>query len=352
MKIIVVYPGPTMSTYDVARGWERAFERLGHQVRAFNYHNMLTFYRDSLIHWKNIAPAFEYNDDDILQMASERLIVNCLEFEPDLVWIVAGTALYPRTYLLLEKLKIPTALLLTECPYWDEQQIKLAPHAAWVFVNDTESLADFQAVNPQTFYMGHSYDPTVHHPYEKNGYYSCDVFFCGTGFPERRELFGSIDWDGIEFRLFGSTWDIGINHPLFLYHREGTLDNEAVARWYSNSAISVNAHRVSMMDDFLAGIPAKKAGPIDAWSIGPRAYEITACGAFQLCDDSRGELAEVFGDTVATYRWGDPDDLKDKIAYYLVHEVEREDMARAARERVTSYTFENRATEALSLMGV
>jgi len=177
------------------------------------------------------------------------------------------------------------------------------------------------------------------------------VFFCGTGFPERTELFEEVEWGGVDFRLFGNHWDIGPNHALFLNYRPGTLDNEEVVKWYSNSKISLNSHRLSKMGDFLERVPGG-AKIAKAWSLGPRAYEIAACGGFQLCDDHRPELKEVFGDTVATYPWGDAVALQDRIAYYLEHEEERKEMARAARERVEPCIFVNRAKDAIKLMEV
>jgi len=81
----------------------------------------------------------------------------------------------------------------------------------------------------------------------------------------------------------------------------------------------------------------------EAQSLGPRAYEIAACGAFQLCDDKRTELWSVFGDSVATY--SDADDLRDQVTYYLKHDRERQEMAQEARARVEGCTFQDRARE-------
>jgi len=80
------------------------------------------------------------------------------------------------------------------------------------------------------------------------------------------------------------------------------------------------------------------------WSLGPRAYEIAACGAFQLSDE-RPELREIFGDAVATYV--DGADLRRKVDYYLTHEGEREEMALEALDLVQSCSFEDRAEQIL-----
>jgi spore maturation protein CgeB len=83
----------------------------------------------------------------------------------------------------------------------------------------------------------------------------------------------------------------------------------------------------------------------EAWSLGPRPYEIAACGTFMLSDNRRPELKKVFGKTVPTYKNGR--DLVKKIDYYLTHADERLDLSIAALERVANCTFEDRARQIL-----
>src|SRR4030065_2583401 len=95
------------------------------------------------------------------------------------------------------------------------------------------------------------------------------------------------------------------------------VDNAELIKYYCGTKIALNHHRTIVGKDSRG----EELHIDQAYSLGPRAYEIAACGAFQLCDDTRPELQEVFGDSVATYR--DGGDLRDKIAYYLSHDDER-----------------------------
>ena len=56
MKILLTYPGPRHSTYDVARGYEKALRGLGHEVDAFPYHHYLDFYGVALEAWREKHP--------------------------------------------------------------------------------------------------------------------------------------------------------------------------------------------------------------------------------------------------------------------------------------------------------
>ena len=118
------------------------------------------------------------------------------------------------------------------------------------------------------------------------------------------------------------------------------LDNEELASRYAQTKIALNHHRtiISGGDEGEKHIERNQA-----YSLGPRAYEIAACGAFQLCDDTRPEIFEVFGDSVATYSGAD--DLKNKVDYYLTHESERREMAAVSHERVQGCSFVDRAAE-------
>ena len=140
-------------------------------------------------------------------------------------------------------------------------------------------------------------------------------------------MFGGLNFNGHNARIVGVGWNEGVGNTVI-----GSPNTELV-KYYQSTKIALNHHRQTTTVDSDALISGK--------SLGPRAYEIAACGAFQLCDTTRPELAEVFGDSVATYH--DRADLMGKIDYYLGHDAERVDMARAAYERVKPCSFYNRA---------
>jgi len=83
--------------------------------------------------------------------------------------------------------------------------------------------------------------------------------------------------------------------------------------------------------------------PDSVWSLGPRAYEIAACGGFQIAQAGRGELEEVFGDTVPVFETAQG--MQALATFYVEHDKERQRLARLQNERVLPCSFDNRAQE-------
>jgi spore maturation protein CgeB len=88
--------------------------------------------------------------------------------------------------------------------------------------------------------------------------------------------------------------------------------------------------------------------PKDREQIKARHFEIAGCGGFQLtyyCEDLERHF--VIGDEVAVYL--DPDDLVDKVRFYLAHDEERERIAAAGYERARrDHTAGRRLTDLLA----
>jgi hypothetical protein len=83
-----------------------------------------------------------------------------------------------------------------------------------------------------------------------------------------------------------------------------------------------------------------------AGDVTMRVFEGAACGALVLTDSVRNGLHDLFdvGSDIVTYL--DDRDLLAKIAYFLAHDAEREQIAQAGRERVLAHhTYEHRAQD-------
>jgi len=319
MKILLVYPGQVCSTYDVALGYHEILNRL-HAVYPYYLHDWIEYHQGALNYWRAVNPDFSYSPvevDKIWQRLSGGLLIeSVVEHDPDVIVIIHGLLLHPHTYMLLNRFDIPKVVILTECPYIDGEQKRLLETAKFdhIFVNDRASLDAFEG---NVTYLPHSYSRLRHRPGRPDATYATDVYFHGTLFDERAALFASLDFNGHKAHIKGVQLD----------QKSELVPNAQLVKYYQNTKIALNNHR-----------PSGKGQ-----SLGPRAYEIAACNAFQLCDDTRPELYEVFGDTVATY--ADAQELQDKIEYYLNHDAERREMARAALERVTPCSFYDRAHE-------
>lgn len=343
MRISLIYPGETWSTFDVARGYETALRALGHEVSVFDYHTQLAFYHQYL-GWLSREKGMAFPPDAAGVLASERVAIEVIDRLPDVVLIVKGMNLHRRGYELLYRLGIPRVLILTECPYNDDEQWTILEkgHINLAFANDQVSVYALRTAGVRVLYLPHSFDPQRHCKRAVGPEMQTDVFFHGTIWPERDELFAQLDLGAYKAHISGVRPGFLVNAKRFTISDRDTIvdqvvDNDELALWYSGARIVLNPHRtVKTAGDHI--------GRDEAWSLGPRAYEVAACGAFQITDERR-ELREVFGDCVPTYT--DAADLQRKIEYYLAHDDERQAMADEAHTRVQQCTFEHRAREIL-----
>lgn len=350
MRIMIAYPGHVCSTIDVASGYSRALSRLGHTVWRFDYHTRLSFYQTALKAFEDVNSGFVRRDGDYLVLASESIVPEVIDFIPDVVVMVNGLSLHYRAFELLYKLKVPVVMLYTESPYADELQARAAKNcgAVGVLVNDLYSVDYMRKESGKpTEYLPHSYDLEVHRKFDfvseaERKRYESDLFFFGTLWPERAELLNRLK--GIQ-----NGWRFNIG-GVELWREPGTplpdfIQNAEMARYYNGTRIAFNHHRTICGQDPEGLDKHLYIESGSAYSTGPRTFEIAACGAFQLCDDTREEVYEVFGDSIPVYENGD--DLLEKVKYYLDNPAERLALAGEAYTMVHSCSFDDRAREIL-----
>ena len=331
MRILLIYPGATWSPYDVATGYEAALRSLGHDVFAFNYHTECNYTSAYLGHLSQEF-GMTFPEDAASVLASERVTIAIVDRRPDVILNVMGLSLHQRAYIHAHILGVPMAIILTESPYADSVQGDMVSRnaVAMAFTNDRSSVEPLrEATGAQIHYLPHSFNPGRHYPHKVNGEHQRDVFFYGTLWPERKELLDQLDLSAYNAWVELTRFDPESGEM------PKVLQNDDMALWYSGAKVAINHHRTVTIEG--------TSHVIDPYSLGPRAFEISACGAFQLCDDARPELREVFGDTVATYSGAD--DLQGQIDYYLSHDAERREMAAAALDAVQPCSFVNRAQE-------
>lgn len=336
-RVFLVYSGHLVSTFDVGRGWERALRQMGHDVKPYNYHDRIQFYGVAGEAWQQTTgrPMQTMN---LVRLASEGAIAEAIEYVPDVVVIISGLVIDRVLLTVFQRLQIPMVLILTESPYSDDQQSALLPPMALVCTNDKSSLPRLQRYNKNTVYLPHSYDPWVHYPQEVGPEYRHGVFFFGTLYPERKEMLSGVRWTGIDACISGTV--IGKDGTVRVTRktRRGLptwQPNGELAKHYSGAKISLGWHRTTA-DYFLGTVIGH-----DAWSLGPRSFEIPACGGFMLSDGTRPELREVYGDTVPTFTTAR--EMLREVRYYLRHEDERRVMAEAQRRAVAPCSFRERA---------
>lgn len=335
-KIMLVYSGHMVSTLDVGRGWERALRLMGHDVRPYNYHDRIQFYNLAGEAWQQ-RTGRRMEMHHLVRMASEGAVAEAVEYRPDAIIIITGLVLDRVLFTVFNALSLPVALILTESPYSDGDQSVLLPYCQAVFTNDKSSMSRLGRFTKHLHYLPHSYDPWQHYPQAVGPEYQHDVFFFGTLYPERRQMLQGITWRGIDASIAGThilnTGEVKVvkatKHGLRMWQ-----PNNELVKHYAGSRISLSWHRTTA--DYFKGTVIGQ----DAYSLGPRAFEIPASGGFMLSDPSRPELQDVYGDTVPTF--DGPEALLRQVRYWLAHEDERKGLAQAQRAAVAPCSFRER----------
>lgn len=324
MRIMVIEPGHSHSTKDVHTGLCAGLRACGADVIEYPLMAALEVNQGmhalAETHAPELARAF-----DPYAVAAHAIIGRAIWREVDAVIAVTGQNLHFGAVGTLRKAGILTALLCTESPYLTLERERYDAQAYdVVFTNDKSAVGLF---NNPAVYLPAAFHKGIH-TQDGPRASSCDVFFVGTGFPERHALINGVDWAGITLHLSGTLW--GETHRL--------MDNTEAAAYYRSAAICLNHHRTTR--DYTGGQHIPNGA---AYSIGPRAYEIAACGGFQLMDDSREEARHVFGGALATYRAGDSADLERAIRFWLSHPEERRAMAVEQHRLIQSHSWDARA---------
>lgn len=343
-RILLVHPGSSFSTADTYSGLKAGFEACGIEILEYRLDLQLQLYSGMVE--GAIASGYLQEAINPFILASGDAIGMAIHYEPDAVFVISGSNFHvARAQVLREFAKqrrkpLPLGVYCTESPYMSRLEAWFAQIYDVVFTNEKLSVPMFSR-NERVHYLPHAYNPTVHTPGPADPEKQADVFFVGTGFPERRVLFSAVDWTGINFVTRGFSWSD--NEAVDLISPTGVIPNEKTAAWYRSALINLNHHRTTTAYGTNEHISQAVAA-----SLGPRAYEIAACAGFQLCDDSRPELFELFGDAAATYHAGDAADLERQVRYWLKHPDRREETARAQHETVLPHTWTARAETILT----
>ncbi len=230
---------------------------------------------------------------------------------------------------------------MSESPYDDDAQLRVAPFADICFTGERVSVPVLARANPNTHYLPHAAAPWHFAAWEDHDVPAHDVVFVGTMFQERIEALLAVNWDGIDLGLYGGFELLGSRSRLRQYIRGGVVSNLKTAALYRRAKVGLNLYRTSI--GFGRDAPRVK----HAESLNPRAYELAACGTFQLSDD-RAEVHEVFGTAVPTFTT--PKELEILIRQFLPRERERRAMADLARRAVEPHTYAARAAAVIETL--
>lgn len=342
MKVLLVGPGASWSTTDVADGLR--FGLLYHGVEIVEYSLDTRIARAQgwmYYNWRRARKSHptiaKPNIADVFYQAGRDALTQALWHEVDAVLVVSAMFLHPDVIVMMKRAHLRVFVLFTETPYDLPKELDVAKLVDGCWTNERSSVADFQAVNPCSGYLPHAWHPERHMPGPQPGdakVRAHDVVFVGSAFSERIEWLSAIDWTGIDLGLYGS-WELGKHHALAPFVRGQQIDNATTAALYRRAKIGLNLYRTSM------GSGKVVRHITHAESLNPRAYELAACGAFHL-STHRDEVPEVFGDYVPTFV--SPSDASALLHRWLADDDGRAAVASQLPACVAESSWRTRAT--------
>jgi spore maturation protein CgeB len=345
MRILVIHPGASFATHDVYVGCVAGLRTCPHVfVEEARLDTILGWYQGALTTGiQRTVFALDAFDrvtqhGNLSALASAHITRQALlEDTPDWALVISGHNYNWHDAAILRRAGIKTAILLTETPYFGALEVQIARGHDVVFTHERAAVVPLQQqLDAPVVYLPHAYHPTLHTP-DGHAADPCDVVFIGSLFDERKALLRGVNWTGIDLVCAG----LDPQQPVM----DAIVPNVQAAQQYRSARIALNPHRTTTQHGSGEHIAAHTAQ-----SLGPRAYEIAACGAFQLMDDSRLEGRDVFGDAWVTYRAGDSGDLERQIRRWLADDTGRRTVAAQQHAAIQLHSWHMRAQQMVEVL--
>jgi spore maturation protein CgeB len=333
MKVLFSsYHNPNFMT--ITEYIERAIKKLGHDLIIFED-------RQHIIPGRARRRLKWLHQID-LQHINTKLISLALKTKPDIVIITGGHRIVSKALKTLKANGICLVLWTIDAPLNFQPIIDVAPFYYHIFCQGTEAIELLDRAGIKgTHWLSVACDPNEHRPVELSAeeieHYGNDIVFVGSYYPNRAELFENLS--GFDFGIWGPGWKKLEPESNLREHIRGT--HTRPSDWlkiYSASKIVLATHYQDPKNRF----------PV--YQASPRIFEALACGAFVISDNQR-DVFSLFKDGEHLVRFNTPDDLIEKIQYYLDHPLEREKIARQGREEVlNNHTYVHRIEKLLSFV--
>ena len=344
MRWLLIHPGPSWSVADVFNGWSEALTGLGEQVEQYELDARLRFYNATLAETGELlecgCPGVrKYLDrEQAIQLAVDGVLGAAYRFWPQVILCVSAFFVPPWILEILRDRGHTIVMAMSESPYQDDFQLKMAQYADLTLLNDPVNIGAYREIGPAE-YMPQAYRESVHYPAAPGGTPEYDLAFIGTGFPSRVAFFNQMDLAGLNVRLSGLWMDLPEDSPLRDWtatDADDCVDNDETASIYRRARTGINLYRTEA-EDAHAG---------EGWACGPREIEMAASGLW-FARDGRPESDQLFPMLPS---FSSPAEASDLIRWAIAHPDERAAAAARARAAVAGRTFTEHAKQLLRLL--
>jgi len=276
----------------------------------------------TLIGWK----VYQLNRD---------LLAAAILHKPDLIWFDKASYVHPRTLRQIRARGIYTVHFNIDNPFGPRNDpgwrliLDAVPEYDLHLVQRDVNLTDYwQAGARDVMMLRTSFEPTVHFPppeWWSDVNRTHDVVFIGSPYDDRAQFLTEL-WErySIPVSIWGDRW-------------EAQLSKKAKSALWSGGAIYNAAYREKMWRSRICLSFVTHSNSDD---VAHKSFEITACGAFMLVEDTPGHRAHFKPDEEAAF-FRTVDDCVTQIRRFLPDEAARSRIATAGRDRAESSGYSN-----------
>ncbi|SFS51027.1 glycosyltransferase [Paenibacillus sp. BC26] len=273
-----------------------------------------------------------------------------MRIRPDIVIVLDGLQFNVAQADAMRAAGIRTAIWFTDDPYYTDITSGIAPHYDEVFTLELVCVDYYRRLGcPNVYYLPLGADPASFRPRNPLRSQRHDICFIGSAYWRRVEFFNEVTkflatkdthisgiwWERLkDFQLMKSKIELG-----------RWMGPDETANMYNGAKIVINMHRAHDDETF-----NNNSAGIGAISPNPRTFEIAACAALQLTD-VRSDLVSFYTPDVDIVTYSSPQEMIDKIQYYLAHEEERKAIAmRGMYRTMREHTYGKRIERLLAIL--
>ena len=296
----------------------------------------------------------------------------------------------PQTIEKIKSMGIKTLNWYCNGSYQFYLVAELAPHYDWCLVPEKFRLKDYEAIGARPIYCQEAANPTIYKPYDVP--VEIDVAFVGQAYGDRPGYIRHLLDQEIDVRVYGYGWHqfsqaeenglTAAKRIMQVARKLTTRQGRQAVRSRLSQIRDKHVDNPRPESDSTVAFPAKIIGGVLSdlemikmysrskinlgfstcgdthqtseriMQIRLRDFEVPMSGGFYMVEYME-ELEEFFeiGKEIVCY--SGPEDLADKIKYYLRHDVEREAIRKAGYERcLRDHTWKQRFEKVFEQIGL
>ena len=273
---------------------------------------------------------------------NQALVKVAISFRPHVLLVVKGAYIHPE---VLAEIKSESKTILvnyaTDDPFnltsSNRDVVAGIPYYDLYLSTKRSILSDLMGAGARkAVWLPFGYEPAIHFPErpnspEETARWASDVVFIGGCDRDRVHFFTPfLNLIDIKLKLYGGHWD---RYPELRSFWQGFAVGRDYRLALGGSKVAVGLVRRANRDGNVM-----------------RTFEIPACGAFLLAERTDEHL-ELFEEGKEMVCFSSPEEMVDKIRYYLKHNEERQRITEAGYRRVTTgkHTYHDRLVKILKM---